>query len=98
MKIGSMIAMAAIAGSVAFAQNDVIKLQVENVISGGVSRGISIAKFGLMGPTVKGAPYSADGVTETTQTLGDGTHINRQETYSISRDGEGRVRREIRVG
>jgi hypothetical protein len=94
MKIGSMIAMAAIAGSVAFAQNDVIKLQVENVISGGVSRGISIAKFGLMGPTVKGAPYSADGVTETTQTLGDGTHINRQETYTIYRDGEGRIRRE----
>jgi hypothetical protein len=33
-------------------------------------------------------------VTETTQTLGDGTHINRQETYTIYRDGEGRIRRE----
>jgi hypothetical protein len=48
----------------------------------------------MMGPTVKGAPYAADGVTETTQTLADGTHINRQETYAIYRDGEGRVRRE----
>src|SRR5215472_16186057 len=48
----------------------------------------------MMGPAVKGAPYSADGVIEVSQTLGDGTHINHQETYSIYRDGEGRMRRE----
>jgi hypothetical protein len=55
---------------------------------------VGVVRFGMMGPTVKGAPYAADGVTETTQTLGDGTHINRQETYTIYRDAEGRVRRE----
>ncbi|HUD99849.1 MAG TPA: hypothetical protein VMR62_09770 [Bryobacteraceae bacterium] len=52
------------------------------------------ARLGLLGQTVKGAPYSADGATETTQTLADGTHINHQENYGIYRDGDGRVRRE----
>lgn len=55
---------------------------------------IGVAQFGLIGPVVKGAPYSAEAVTEITQTLGDGTHINRQESHTIYRDGEGRVRRE----
>jgi hypothetical protein len=52
------------------------------------------ARFGLMGPVVKGAPYAAEGSAEMTQTLGDGTHIHHTETYTIYRDGEGRVRRE----
>lgn len=43
---------------------------------------------------VKGAPYSAEAVLESTQTLGDGTHITRKSTASIYRDGEGRTRRE----
>ncbi len=60
----------------------------------GMTRVFGMAKFGVVGPAVKGAPYTADGITETTQTLGDGTHINRQETYTIYRDGEGRIRRE----
>jgi hypothetical protein len=30
------------------------------------------------GRTVKGAPYSAEVITESTQTLADGTKINRQ--------------------
>ena len=72
-----------------FASGDEAKLHAESMAGA-----IGMAKFGLMGPTVKGAPYSAEGVTEITRTLGDGTHINRQETYSIYRDGEGRVRRE----
>jgi hypothetical protein len=59
-----------------------------------VIRDAGVAQFGLIGPVVKGAPYSAESVTEITQTLGDGTHINRQESHTIYRDGEGRVRRE----
>jgi hypothetical protein len=43
---------------------------------------------------VKGAPYSAQAVLESTQTLSDGTHITRKSTASIYRDGEGRTRRE----
>jgi len=44
--------------------------------------------------TVKGAPYSADAVTETTQTLTDGNHITRKTTASMYRDSQGRTRRE----
>jgi hypothetical protein len=53
-----------------------------------------IAHLGLIGPVVKGQPYSADVTTEMNQTLSDGTHIHRQESYKIYRDGEGRMRRE----
>ena len=48
----------------------------------------------VMGPAVKGAPYSATEVTETTQTLADGTRIHNQSQTKVWRDGEGRVRRE----
>jgi len=44
--------------------------------------------------TVKGAPYSADAITETTQTLADGNRITRKTTASLYRDGQGRTRRE----
>ena len=43
---------------------------------------------------VKGAPYSADAVTETMQTLPDGNRIHRQNTAKIFRDSQGRTRRE----
>jgi hypothetical protein len=46
------------------------------------------------GKVVAGAPYSAVGVTETTQTLADGTTIDRKIQANIFRDGQGRVRRE----
>src|SRR5690242_7555338 len=44
--------------------------------------------------TVKGAPYSADAITETTQTLADGNRITRKTTASLYRDSQGRTRRE----
>jgi hypothetical protein len=43
---------------------------------------------------VKGAPYSATAVTETVQTLSDGTKITHKKTDTVYRDGEGRTRRE----
>jgi hypothetical protein len=46
------------------------------------------------GKTVKGAPYSAEGVTETIQTLGDGNRIINRITSMLYRDSEGRTRRE----
>lgn len=49
---------------------------------------------GVMGRVVKGAPYSADEITETLQVLGDGTRISRHTQVTVYRDGEGRVRRE----
>ncbi len=52
------------------------------------------AEFGVEGKTVKGAPYSAQAVTETTQKLADGNRIVNKSSISIARDGEGRTRRE----
>jgi len=46
------------------------------------------------GKLVKGAPYSAEAVTETTQTLADGNRIVNKSTTKLYRDSEGRTRRE----
>ncbi|HWN10011.1 MAG TPA: energy transducer TonB [Pyrinomonadaceae bacterium] len=46
------------------------------------------------GLLVKGAPYSAQAVTESTQTLTDGNRIVNKSTASVYRDSEGRTRRE----
>lgn len=43
---------------------------------------------------MKGAPYSAESVVESNQTLPDGNRISRKTTGSVYRDGEGRTRRE----
>jgi hypothetical protein len=43
---------------------------------------------------VKGAPFSADIVTESIQTLADGNRIVQRSSTRMYRDGEGRVRRE----
>jgi TonB family protein len=43
---------------------------------------------------VRGAPFSADAVTESVQTLGDGNRITRKTTARLARDSEGRTRRE----
>src|SRR5579872_6382722 len=52
------------------------------------------AEAGLGGRVVKNAPYSADVVTESTQTLGDGNHIRQSSSSHVSRDSEGRTRLE----
>ena len=43
---------------------------------------------------MKGAPYSAETVIESTQTLADGNRINRRRQGRVYRDSEGRTRRE----
>lgn len=52
------------------------------------------SEFGFGGPVVKGAPYSAEAVTETIQTLGDGNRIIQNSSSRVFRDSEGRTRRE----
>jgi hypothetical protein len=47
------------------------------------------------GSPVKNAPYSAEAVTQTTQTLADGNRIARNSSSMIYRDSEGRERREV---
>lgn len=49
---------------------------------------------GIMGPAVKGQPYSADEIHETDQVLADGTRIHNEIKTTVYRDSRGRVRRE----
>ena len=48
----------------------------------------------ISGPPVKGAPYSAEAVNETIQTLADGNRIVQHSSAMQYRDSEGRERRE----
>ncbi len=52
------------------------------------------SELSLYRDVVKNAPYSAEAVTETTQTLADGNQIYREMTAVLHRDSEGRTRRE----
>jgi hypothetical protein len=47
---------------------------------------------------VKGAPYSAQTVSEHKETLADGNTIDRKESGAVYRDSEGRTRREQTLG
>ena len=52
------------------------------------------AEMSAGGKLVKGAPYSAQAVTESTQVLSDGNRIVNKSTATVYRDSEGRTRRE----
>jgi hypothetical protein len=52
------------------------------------------AQPGRPGQVVKGAPYTADGSTEITQSLPDGNKIHQLSSERVYRDSEGRTRRE----
>jgi hypothetical protein len=54
------------------------------------------AEVGLPGKVVKGAPYTAEAITESTQILADGNRITRKSTALLARDSEGRTRRQDR--
>src|SRR5258707_243542 len=60
----------------------------------GVRAGFFSMEIGPGDKVVKGAPYTADAVTETVQTLTNGAHITRKSTAQLARDSEGRTRRE----
>jgi hypothetical protein len=53
------------------------------------------AEAGMPRRVVKGAPFSGDLVTESTQTLADGNRIRQTSTSHLVRDSEGRTRREV---
>jgi hypothetical protein len=55
-------------------------------------------EFGLAGKLVTGAPYTAQVVTQFTQTLADGNRIQKTNTASVARDSQGRTRNETSVG
>src|SRR5271167_3333628 len=56
------------------------------------------AEFGGAHKVVPGAPYSAQAVTQFTQTLANGDHIQRSSTASMARDSQGRTRTERALG
>ena len=58
---------------------------------------IELLGFGGLhgGRVVKGAPFSAVSVSETTQTLADGNHIVRKTQTNLYRDSQGRFRKEV---
>jgi hypothetical protein len=68
-----------------------IRAEVEHMAAGAKTLTI---QGGMMSHLVKGAPYSAEETSETTQALADGTRIHREIRTSVFRDGEGRLRRE----
>ena len=51
-------------------------------------------EFGISGQVVKNAPYTAEAVTETVQTLTDGNRIVRRNSSQVARDSDGRTRRD----
>ena len=55
---------------------------------------VFVASEGFGGKVVKNAPYSAESITETVQTLADGNRIVNKITSQVYRDSEGRTRRE----
>jgi len=87
-------------GASAFAQSEPIAPPPlpppdhEAVLALGGGFGFVSFETGLHGPVVKGAPYSAQVVTETTQTLADGNRIDQKRTAFVYRDSQGRTRRE----
>jgi hypothetical protein len=85
------LAMAAIALCVpAAAQDQAFEKQAALVEKLQVER----ARLSVETRVTKGAPYSAEAVTETLQVLGDGNRISRRSVSRIYRDSEGRTRRE----
>jgi hypothetical protein len=55
-------------------------------------------EMSFAGKLVKGAPYSAQAVTESVQLLTDGNRIVRKNTAQVHRDSEGRTRRDQTLG
>ncbi len=52
------------------------------------------SEMSFEGKTVKGAPYSAETINESIQTLADGNRIVSTNRGTVARDSEGRLRRE----
>jgi hypothetical protein len=100
-----MVAAVPLLALVAAAQDDVIrqkqaqedlakqKMRAEFEAVAGQMKVIGLSGA-AMGPTVKGAPYSAVEVSESNQVLADGTRIHNENQTNVYRDSEGRVRRE----
>ncbi len=106
MKVKTLVVCFAVA-SIAAAQEEAVQHHVTIARAGGeagqmISHADTItvvsAEAGVPGRVVKGAPYTAEAITESTQTLADGNRIARKSTAQLARDSEGRTRRQDRFG
>ena len=71
-------------------------IQVMTNTVGGMANNVSFVAGELIGgKTVAGAPYSAQIVTDSVQTLADGNRIVQHGTGSVARDSQGRERRQM---
>ncbi len=91
-----MILMLTVAAVPLLAQDQPSQVKLKELVDQRTAkRTIEFVSGGLVsGQTVKGAPYSAEAVTETTQTLSDGNRIVQRTSSKQYRDSEGRERRE----
>jgi hypothetical protein len=80
-----------ITASLAWAQGAAVSSGTAEVVSNG-----SLIHT-LVAAPVTGEPYSATQVHETSRTLADGTTIRHKGHHFVARDGEGRVRVEMRM-
>jgi hypothetical protein len=83
MRIAMYVGGALLVSATAFAQDDVARKQA-----------VEVAARVPFEKAMKGAPYSAETVVESSQTLADGNRISRKTTGQVYRDSEGRTRRE----
>ena len=93
-RIYGMAMLAALFALAAAAQDVVMQKKMQDELSNVVTRMKVVGFEGGVMSNVKGAPYRADQITESTQTLGDGTRIHNEHRVTIYRDSQGRVRRE----
>ena len=91
--IGAVLASAAIAQIVTQFPDTQVRVEANGVINGSDFAFVK-AEFNTEGRVVTGSPYSAQAVTEFTQTLADGNRISRTNSAFIARDSSGRTRRE----
>ncbi|HZG54086.1 MAG TPA: energy transducer TonB [Pyrinomonadaceae bacterium] len=79
-------------------QAEMFQMQIAPAAPGtpGESFGFSFmsSEMNFDSKVVKGAPYSAESVTESVQLLADGNRITRTSKASLHRDSEGRTRRD----
>jgi hypothetical protein len=83
-------------GTLAFVASSVVAVSTQEVSFGGkIAFNFDVGfRVPIEARIVKGAPFSADIVTESIQTLSDGNRIVQRSNTRFYRDSEGRVRRE----
>lgn len=89
---------AASLAAAAMAQETRVRVMAPGAPVGGHAMAIHAPLEGFETKLVKGAPYSAESVSETVQTLADGTRITASSKGAVQRDSEGRTRREQTLG